>query len=250
MQLGIKPISTNGGAMERQSAAFWEERLGNWEEGMLQLQASYRLKQVEIVSQDYTISLAKVVNIDDLLELANDPDEIPFWAELWPSSIGLARYILENRTRFKGKSLLELGAGLGLAGIAAKLAGGRVIQSDFTAQALRFIEVNCLRNQVPVGRLLLADWRNFPVEIGGFDWIIGADILYEKNLHGDLLKIFEQSLKPGGAVLLADPGRKHAQDFMLQLMTEWRTSQVSYPLIYEGITHNIDIYQLEPGGTG
>lgn len=237
--------------MEQQQIAFWNVEVQNWEDGLRQLQLSYRLKQVEIITNGHTIRLVKVVNIDELLERANDPDEIPFWAELWPSSIGLAYYILQNQIDFKEKSMLELGAGVGLAGIAAKLAGSQVVQTDFTVEALRFTQVNCLRNQVAVGKLLPADWRNFPTEIGNFDWIIGADILYAKNLHNPLLKIFRQSLKPGGTVLLTDPGRSYAKDFIRQsALTGWQVRQSSYPVLYEGLTYHIDVYRLESGGTG
>jgi predicted nicotinamide N-methyase len=236
--------------MEQQTA-FWNVEVIDKEDGLQQLQRSYQLKQVEIAINGYTIKLVRVVNIDDLLERANDPDEIPFWAELWPSSIGLAIHILQNKNDFKEKSLLELGAGVGLAGIAAKLAGSQAIQSDFTVEALRFTQVNCLINQVAVGKLLLADWRNFPTEVGKFDWIIGADILYEKNLHSSLLKIFGQSLKSGGTVLMADPGRNYAKDFIRESVSAgWQAGQISYPVVYNAHSYNIDVYRLQPGGTG
>jgi predicted nicotinamide N-methyase len=217
----------------------------------LKLEQSYQLKQVEIKVSGEVINLVKVTNIDDLLERANDPDEIPFWAELWPSSIGLTRYIFQNKADFKGKTVLELGSGVGLAGIAAKLAGSRVVQSDFSIEALRFTRANCLRNQVTFTELLLADWRNFPLNIGSFDWIIGADILYEKNLHGPLTKIFKQSLKPGGILLLADPGRNYAKDFIRESATDgWQVAQSSLGVSYEERTYEIDIYRLQLGGTG
>jgi Predicted methyltransferase len=238
--------------MDRQqiSALFWESPIDSFEDGFLQLQHSYRLKPVEIMIGGTQINLIKVSNIDDLLERANDPDEIPFWAELWPSSIGLAQHISENRTRFGGKSILELGSGVGLSGISAKLAGGEVIQSDFSSEALRFTQVNCIRNHVPADRLLLADWRNFPAAIGNFEWIIGADILYEKNLHNDLLKIFSQSLKAGGSILLADPGRNYAKDFIgRSILSGWQVKESQYPVTYEGRTYQIDIYRLQSAGT-
>jgi predicted nicotinamide N-methyase len=237
--------------MEHAKAIFSNDSPLNWETELQKLQQSYQLKPVQIDINGYIINLVKVTNIDDLLERANSADEIPFWAELWPSSIGLARYILEHKTDFKDRSVLELGAGVGLAGIAAKLAGGQGVQSDFTIEALRFTQVNCLRNQVAATDLLLADWRNFPIDIGSFDWIIGADILYEKSLHSQLSNIFKQYLKPDGAVLLADPGRNYGKDFIRESnVTGWRLSQSSYPVCYEERTYNIDIYQLQGAGTG
>lgn len=221
------------------------------EDGLLHLKRSYQLKQVELKIDSRQISLTKVSNIDDLLERAVSADEIPFWAELWPSSIGLAHYIFDHEKDLKGKDLLELGSGVGLSGIAAKMAGGQVVQSDFSIEALKFTEVNCLQNHVSADKLLLADWRNFPREITGFEWIIGADILYEKTLHQSLVDIFTQMLKPEGTGLLADPGRTYAKDFMAQMASSgWRVRQSVYPVEYEEHAYSVDIYQLQRGGTG
>jgi EEF1A lysine methyltransferase 3 len=237
--------------MDQVKMSCWNNQTLDWQTELSKLRHSYQLKPVEIEVAGQVINLVKVTNIDDLLDRANDPDEIPFWAELWPSSIGLTRYIFQNKADFKDKTVLELGSGVGLAGIAAKLNGSQVVQSDFTIEALRFTRVNCLRNQVTFTELLLADWRNFPVNIGRFDWIIGADILYEKNLHGSLARIFKQCLKSEGTILLADPGRTFAKDFILELATAgWQVAQSSLSVNYEERTYNIDIYQLQPGGTG
>jgi predicted nicotinamide N-methyase len=244
-------MEINGDKMSDSKAAFSRNPIHSSEEGLLHLKRSYQLKQVELIINRHKINLAKVCNIDDLLERAVSADEIPFWAELWPSSIGLAQYILENEKEFQGKNLLELGSGVGLGGIAAKLAGSRVTQSDFSIEALKFTEVNCLQNRVSADKLLLADWRNFPTEINGFEWIIGADILYEKTLHYNLESIFNQALEPEGIVLLADPGRNYAKNFMVQITSSgWQVKKYTYPVLYEERTYSVDIYQLQRGGTG
>jgi predicted nicotinamide N-methyase len=234
--------------MTLEKALFWDGKPPDRETGLSDLQRSYNLKPVEININGHLINLIKVENIDDLLELANEPDEIPFWADIWPSSIGLARYILQNPSDFNNKRLLELGAGVGLAGIAAKLAGSRVVQSDFTGEALRFTQVNCFHNHVAATDLLLADWRRFPTGLEPFERIIGADILYEKTLHSDLLNIFRCSLIADGAILLADPGRSYAGEFIrAAAKTGWRIDRYAEPVIYEERSYNIDIYRLQPG---
>lgn len=229
---------------------FWEPETGDWQVELRELEKSYGLKTVKVEINRRLLELIKVANIDALLDRANDPDEIPFWAELWPASIGLARFIMESESALKADSVLELGAGVGLAGITAKIAGYRVVQSDFTIEALRFIRVNCLKNQVAASGLLLADWRNFPIPEQRYDLIIGADILYEKNLHSYLWKIFKESLKPGGCVVLADPGRDYARDFIKYSAAEgWRVEQTRRPVFYEGRSYTIDLYRLSVSGT-
>src|ERR687885_728578 len=49
---------------------------------------------------------------------------LPYWAELWPSGVALAK--MSARRALKGARVLELGCGLGLPSIAAARAGGRV----------------------------------------------------------------------------------------------------------------------------
>ncbi len=219
------------------------------EELYQELDRNFRLQTVPVEFSGQSLELIKVADLDELLEGVTDADQIPFWAELWPASLGLARYIFNNRYLLQGRSVLELGAGIGLAGIAARLAGANILQTDYMEAALQFIRVNSLRNGLSEPRLLLADWRRFP-PIGRFDIIIGADILYEKTLHDDLSMVISNSLKPAGMVWLADPGRDYALEFVLSLMERgWSVKQSRVPVIYEKKTSQIDIYQMRPGGT-
>ncbi len=215
-----------------------------------ELKQRFRLQRVPVEFGAYALELIKVADLDELLEGVTDADQIPFWAELWPASLGLSRYLLNNRDLLQGRSGLELGAGIGLAGIVARLAGAKLLQTDYVEGALQFIRVNSLRNGLSEPRLLLADWRQFPL-VEKFDFILGADILYEKTLHRDLAGIMANSIKPDGLVLLADPGRDYALQFVLELTDRgWLVKQSRVPVIYENNTHQIDIYQLRLGGTG
>ena len=213
------------------------------------LQKRYRLKELRFDFGSRTVEMVKVDDINELLDEVVDVDAIPFWAELWPAAVGLASEILKNQDLITGKELLELGSGVGLAGIAAKIAGSRVTQSDFIEEAFKFIRVNCLRNNLEVEPLLLADWRNFPAGAGPFDYIIGADILYEKDLHGDLLKVFKEILRPGGQVWLADPGRNHGKLFMEKaVLMGWERKQEQIKVFHEQQHYHIDIYHLSYRG--
>lgn len=54
----------------------------------------------------------------------------PYWCRAWPSAVALAELILEQPALVKGKQVLELGCGLGIAGLSAALAGaGQQTQS-------------------------------------------------------------------------------------------------------------------------
>src|SRR3954468_14239998 len=96
---------------------------------------------------------------DDLLgeEAFENEALLPYWAELWPSSVALAKAIAVRSLR--GARTLELGCGLGLAGIAAALAGARVLATDWSTEALRFTQDNAERNDVAVDTALV-DWSH------------------------------------------------------------------------------------------
>lgn len=212
-----------------------------------ELERRFQLQTVAAQFKEQSLQITKVADLDQLLEGVSDADQIPFWAELWPAALGLTRFIADNAHLVARRSVLELGAGVGLAGIAARLAGADLLQTDYLEEALRFIRVNSLRNGLSEPRLLLADWRAFP-EIGRFDLVLGADILYERTLHDDLMAVIEKTVKPDGLVWLADPGREAAVEFILK-MTErgWSLSQTQTPVNHENKLLSIDIYQLRPG---
>lgn len=169
-----------------------------------------RLKETSVTLGGFHWSIYSVANVDDLVDRAASVEDLPFWADLWPSALALAGNLI--RCNLQNKSVLELGAGVGLAGLAAREAGADVVQSDFVPLALEFCRVNALKNGVDGIRLLQADWRHFPCE-PRYDIICGSDILYEPALHPHLQSIFETVLRPGGRVILADPMRPHADAF-------------------------------------
>src|SRR6476661_4367280 len=81
--------------------------------------------------------------IDEELFEARD-EFIPYWADLWPSAVLLARTIAGRALR--GARVLELGCGLGLPSLAVALAGGRATATDWAPEALDAVAGNAARN--------------------------------------------------------------------------------------------------------
>src|SRR5438067_11080044 len=89
-----------------------------------------------------------------------DSDEfIPYWADLWPSAQLLARTLASRSLR--GARVLELGCGLGLPSLAAAMAGGRVLATDWAPDAIAAAELNARRKPLAVGALTVR-WRHPP----------------------------------------------------------------------------------------
>ena len=141
-----------------------------------------------------------------------DPDVlIPYWAEIWPSSLALARR-LESES-LEGKTVLDLGCGLGVAGIAAGLAGGRVTFADYHPDALAFARRNATSSGLKDAEFLLADWRA-PDWARPFDRVLGADVIYDRSEHDPIADLLEKLLAEGGTAWLGEPNRDSARAFL------------------------------------
>src|SRR5262249_55618877 len=109
--------------------------------------------------------------------------------------------------------VLEIGCGLGLAGLVAMARGLRVQFSDYDRTPLEFVARSAAENGHGEGwygtRLL--DWRNPPDE--RFPVILGADVTYEARLVPLVAKVLAAMLAPGGLGLIASPYRVADEGF-------------------------------------
>src|SRR2546423_1670828 len=89
-----------------------------------------RVSAIDAPGGDFEI--VHPANPDDLISEEDfDRDErLPYWADLWPSSITLARN-LRRFTGPEGGRLLELGCGSGLLSAAAARLGFAVTATDY-----------------------------------------------------------------------------------------------------------------------
>jgi predicted nicotinamide N-methyase len=157
-----------------------------------------------------------VENQDMLLSLVTADGDAPYGLLLWESAVALA-YELEHRPELvSGRRVLELGAGVGLPGLVARRLGARVHQTDNSEHALRLAARNERENGLSGVERFLADWTHW-TRADHYDVIIGADILYETEMHNALASIVETNIAPRGTVLLADPGRPQAIAFLSKL---------------------------------
>lgn len=67
---------------------------------------------------------------------------------IWPSALLLADYIWKHKYQFREQAVIELGAGVGLAGIVAALVGARVTLTDREddESVLDNLRTNCTAN--------------------------------------------------------------------------------------------------------
>jgi predicted nicotinamide N-methyase len=144
---------------------------------------------------------------------------LPYWADLWPSALALARAI--GTRALHGARTLELGCGLGLPSLAAALAGGRVLATDWSADAVAMTARNAERNGIALDTLACSWNEPEPLlERGPWDVVLASDVLYEARNGEALLPLLPRLLAPRGEVWLADPGRPAAEGFLAHVQTE------------------------------
>lgn len=131
----------------------------------------------------------------------------PFWAFAWAGGQALARYILDNPELVAGKRVLDFGAGSGLAGIAAMLAGaGQVSAAEIDPIALIAIDLNARANKVIITQLegdIVGEIHT------GWDVVLAADVCYEGPASKRIVAWLDDLARAGMLVLMGDPGRTY-----------------------------------------
>jgi predicted nicotinamide N-methyase len=154
-------------------------------------------------------------SVDDLLDEEDFEHEerLPYWAELWPSAVALARYL--SHQDLSGTRAVELGCGVGLPTVVALDRGARVLATDHNEAALDFVAHNARANLGREPETALLDWFSpQPDGLGTFDLVLAADVLYERRNAPALADLVPRLLAPGGEALFADPRRPPAPSFL------------------------------------
>ena len=160
---------------------------------------------------------------------------LPYWAELWPSSLALARAVSARALR--GARTLELGCGLGLPSIAAARAGGRVLATDWSPDAIAMARANAERNGAQVETLVCSWTEPGPlVERAPWDLVLASDVLYEARNADALLELLPRL---GREVWLADPGRVPAARFLERATADWTITSRPIAALADGAVYRL-----------
>jgi SAM-dependent methyltransferase len=146
-------------------------------------------------------------------EFDRTDERMPYFATVWPSAEALVAEILAG-PRLDDHEVQDLGCGLGACGFAAIHRGARVTFFDWEPRALEIVAASASAQRISANafRLVLGDWRE-PPDLGSFDLILGADVLYERRNAPAVASFLAGHLKPGGEAWITDPGRPQAEHF-------------------------------------
>jgi predicted nicotinamide N-methyase len=184
-----------------------------------ELRARHLVREERFTHGAFDVRLLLPRAAEDLIDEAEfERDErLPYWADLWPSARALTRFLLDRREPPAGIAV-ELGCGVALPSLALRSIGASVVATDYYDEALRFAEANAERNGLPPLPTRNLDWRN-PPEGAMYDLVLAADVMYERRNAEALRDLLPSITRPGGEVLLADPGRVYLADFREMMLS-------------------------------
>ena len=218
-----------------------------------QLQEKYQLTTNDIKIGNELWKVYSIANYEDLITQLlerddNDPylkdERIPYWAEIWPSSIALARHLQSSSYALSGSLVLEIGCGLGLSGLSAMKMGAKVMMTDYLPESFELVELNGLVNVGTLPTCKVLDWREFQYE-KKYDWVLAADVAYEVRAFEPLLQAFHYFVQSGAVVLLSEPNRTMAKKFVKSFEKEgFRINRSDIPIDFQQNKTLISIYEL------
>lgn len=188
-------------------------------------------------------------------------DVLPLWAKLWPSSLLLAMY-MRRIAPGPDERVLEIGAGLGVAGLFAAKRGFSVDITDIAPEALLFARINALRNGLG-DTVRVRSWdfsKEAPSESRSerFNRILGSEVLYRETLFEPLLLFFRTHLQssPTAEILLAANAGRRSVKFFAAAKDYFHISRSIVPspspssdipgLCGEEANQNLYLYRLRP----
>ena len=157
------------------------------------------------------------------------------WASVWPAAASLAAYVAASPELVRGRTVAELGSGLGVTGLTAATVGAaRVVLIDREPLALHCalstatlcgLEVGAVPEASAEGAAdgaaapaegatgvvsaSMADWAALSESLT-FDVVLAAEVLYDPEEAAPLARSAAALLRDGGTLLLADPLRGRA----------------------------------------
>jgi predicted nicotinamide N-methyase len=147
----------------------------------------------------------------------------PSWAELWPSACSLASALVDRSAQIQNKQVVELGSGLGVAGVTAACLGAKsvllmdrepfALHCAMSTAALHGLSAASAAENSSVSSLgvvtaAVVDWSapDFLTKYASSaDIVLASDVLYDEKTVVALAKLVSAMVRKEGVFWLTDP---------------------------------------------
>lgn len=171
-----------------------------------------RVRAVAVeVAPGLEVAVLEAADADRLLESAiEDPGVDPYAGVLWPTAVAVATALVGRVV--PGERVLDLGAGTGLAALAAARLGAHAIALDHDPFSLRLIALAAEHQgaEVETRRFDLHSEEPLPPA----DVVVLADLLYDAALARSAARRVAEAADRGSRVVVGDPGRLARAEFL------------------------------------
>jgi len=175
--------------------------------------------------------------------LALDPaTPFPYWAKVWPSAIALHNVLQKHPSLIKDKTVLELGAGVGLPALMIADITKSIIIIDYNSEAVELLQKNIAHLQLQNAQAIQLDWNNVPENMKA-EVMILSDVNYDPTQFETLTKLIEKFIHQGCTIILSTPQRIMASPFVLAL-SEFIIAEYLEMVDENGVTKEISILVL------
>jgi len=152
---------------------------------------------------------------------------------LWPGSVVLSRWLAISppHEELAGKTIVEIGGGLGLPGVTAALLGAEnVVIQDSDMRPLQMAMETAVENGVARQvTILQCQWQDLPEQlptahgasIAAADVFLGAEVLFNKTGAGEIADVLDRLLQHSGQVayIVDDYRGEHRAFFKKQCLS-------------------------------
>ena len=175
--------------------------------------------------------------------LALDPaTPFPYWAKVWPSAIALVKVLQKHPSLIRDKTVLELGAGIGLPSLLMASEAKTIQVSDYDLEAVELLRKNIAHLQLQNVQAMQLDWNNVPENMKA-EVMILSDVNYDPTQFETLTKLIEKFIHQGCTIILSTPQRIMASPFVLAL-SEFIITDYLEMVDENGVTKEISILVL------
>lgn len=183
----------------------------------------YPLRRTRELCGPLVLELDVVGSLDAAVEALCDRPELdpeealrlaPYFGTVWTAGRALAQWLAEHPSLVRGRRVVEVGCGLGLAALVAARLGGHVLACDAHPDVGALLRRNAALSDVVVTyhRGDVGDPDALAAAIGPCDLVLASDVVYEPGLARHVAPALARLCRPRGRILLADPGRPLLQE--------------------------------------
>jgi len=132
-----------------------------------------------------------------------------YWNRVWASEVALSEFLIREfyPDSLKGKTILELGCGTGLAGLVSGKLGGVPTFSDKVPMVMESTREACRLNGIQDFSTLVLDWAKWNGLTQRFDMVLGSEIFYDNAFLDDICRLLDHVMAVGGVGYFCDPNR-------------------------------------------